>query len=135
MERVALDVERLHLGIADLDALLVGPRVECALNFQAAFGGRSRDPLDHSYPAFGRSAAPCLRDVAEQAVFDLVPLRCARRIVVDMEHEAGLVGEFLQLDLPQPYAAAVRAAAVGADRQLPRCWIPLAPHLVEPAAD
>jgi hypothetical protein len=50
--------------------------------------------------------------VAEQAVLDPVPLRGAGRIVVDVEHEAGGVGELLQLDLPQPYAGAVGAAAV-----------------------
>jgi hypothetical protein len=36
MECIALDVEGLHLGIADLDALLVGRGIERALDFQAA---------------------------------------------------------------------------------------------------
>ena len=76
----------------------------------------------------GAPAAPGLREVAEQAVLDPVPLRCARRIMVDVEHEPGLVGEPLQLDLPQPDACAIRAAAVGCDRQLTRIWIALAPH-------
>jgi hypothetical protein len=40
MECIALDVERLHLGIADFDALFVGRGVERALNFQAGFGRR-----------------------------------------------------------------------------------------------
>ena len=35
MERVALNVERLHLGIADLNALFVSARVRRALDFQA----------------------------------------------------------------------------------------------------
>ena len=35
MERVTLNVERLHLGIADLDALFVSARVQRALDFQA----------------------------------------------------------------------------------------------------
>ena len=32
MERVAADIEGIHLGIADLDALLVGPLVENAFD-------------------------------------------------------------------------------------------------------
>ena len=30
---------------------------------------------------------------------DLVPLRCARRIVVDADHEPGLIGQLLHQDL------------------------------------
>src|SRR5271166_4399638 len=135
MERVTLNVERLHLGIADLDALLVSARVQRALDFQAGLGCRRCDQLDDSQAIRERPAAPGLRDVAEQAVLDPVPLRCARRIMVDVEHEPGLVGEPLQLDLPQPDACAIRAAAVGCDRQLTRIRIALAPHAVQPLPD
>ena len=135
MERVTLNVERLHLGVADLDALFVSARVQRALDFQAGLGCRRRDQLDDSHAIRERPAAPGLRDVAEQAVLDPVPLRCARRIMVDVEHEPGLVGEPLQLDLPQPDACAIRAAAVGCDRQLTRIRIALAPHAVQPLPD
>jgi hypothetical protein len=40
MEWVAIDVEVLHLGIADLNARLVGPRVERTLDLQASVGRR-----------------------------------------------------------------------------------------------
>jgi hypothetical protein len=42
MECVALDVERLHLGIADFDTLFVGGGVERAFGLQAGLGGRRR---------------------------------------------------------------------------------------------
>ena len=76
MERVAANVERLHLGIADLDALFVGPLVERAFDFQAGLGRRRGDQLDHGGAACERRGAPVLRDVAEQPVLDPVPL-CA----------------------------------------------------------
>jgi hypothetical protein len=76
MERVALDVEGLHLGIADFDALFVGRGVERALDFQAGFGRRRSNQLDDRHAIDEWSPAPGLRDVAEQAVLDLVPL-CA----------------------------------------------------------
>ena len=39
MERVAADVEVFHLSLGDLEAFLVDPRVECALNFEPGLGG------------------------------------------------------------------------------------------------
>jgi len=46
MECVALDVERLHLGIADFDTLFVGGGVERAFDLQAGLGGRRGNQLD-----------------------------------------------------------------------------------------
>ena len=88
MECIALDVERPHLGIADLDALLVGFGIERACDFQTRLCRGRRDQLDDGHAIRERPAAPCLGDVAEQAVLDLVPLRRAWRIVMDVEHEA-----------------------------------------------
>ena len=117
MEFITLDVERLHLGIGDFDALLVGRGIERTPDFQAGFGRRRSNQLDYGHAIDERSPAPSLRDVAEQAVLDLIPLRRARRIVMDVEHEPRLVGELLQLDLPQPDTRSIRAAAIGRDRQ------------------
>jgi len=38
MERIAADVEAFHLGLGDLDAFLVDPCVERALNFEPGLG-------------------------------------------------------------------------------------------------
>jgi hypothetical protein len=76
MEFIALDVERFHLGIADFDALFVGRGIERALDFQAGFGRCRSNQFDHGHAIDERSSAPRLRDVAEQAVLDPVPL-CA----------------------------------------------------------
>ena len=48
MECVATDVETFHLGFGDLDAFLVDPRVECALDFEPGLGARRRDELEIS---------------------------------------------------------------------------------------
>ena len=112
MELIAGDVEAFHLGFADLDALLIAARVECALDGQTGFGRRRADQLDHGKAIRERPATPVLRDVAEQPMLDFVPLRRARRIVADVDHESRLVGQFLQLDLPEPHPRAIRAAAI-----------------------
>ncbi len=76
MECIAANVETFHLGLGDLDAFLVDPRVEGALNFEPCLGACRRDEFDDGSVVCERPAAPVLRDAAEQAVLDLVPL-CA----------------------------------------------------------
>jgi hypothetical protein len=103
MECVALDVER-------------------AFDLQAGLGGRRGNQLDHGHAIDEGAPAPGLRDVAEQAMLDLIPLRGARRIMMDMEPEAGLVGEFCNSTFhsrtrvpfePPPSAVIVSSRAFG----------------------
>ena len=101
MELIGGDVEALHRGIADFDAFLIAARVERAFDLEPGGSGGRADQFDHGKTIGERSAAPVLRDVAEQAVLDAVPLRCAWRIVVDVDRKPGLVGELLQFELPQ----------------------------------
>jgi hypothetical protein len=73
----------------------------------AGLGGGRPDQFDHGEAIDERATAPVLRDVTEQPVLDLVPLGCAGWIVADVDHEAGLLGELLQLDRgerPAPWA-------------------------------
>src|SRR5258708_38687395 len=135
MEWIAADVEAFHYGFADLNPLLVAARVERALDLQTGLGRRRPDQFDHGEAIGKWPAAPVLRDVAEQPVLDLVPLRCSRRIVVDADHEAGLVGQLLQFELPEAHPRAIRAAAVRSDRQFPCIGIALSSHAFDPAAD
>ena len=76
MEGVATDVEVLHFGVGDLDALLIGPLIERTRDLEPGFGRRRGDQLDHCSAADEWLGAPVLGDVAEQPVLDLVPL-CA----------------------------------------------------------
>jgi hypothetical protein len=69
-------------------------RVELAdARDQAGLGCGRADQFEDDLTRDQRFAAPILGDVAKQAMFDLVPLRCAGRIVMNMECQAGLVGE------------------------------------------
>src|SRR5580700_5648806 len=135
MELITGDVEAFHCGFADFDALLVAARVERAFDLQTGRGGRGPDQFDDGNASCQRPAAPVLRDVAEQPVLDLVPFRCAGRIVVDADHEPGFVGQFLQFELPEAHTGTIRAAAVCSDRQFPCIGIALSSHAFEPAAD
>src|SRR6202040_660985 len=59
----------------------------------------------------------------------------AWRIVADLDRHLQLVGELLQLDLPQASAHIVGAAAVRRDRQLTHIGIALASDPRDPGAD
>ena len=55
--------------------------------------------------------------------------------MTDRDRKSRLVGERLQLDLPEPCAIAVRAAAVGGDRQGRGVGEALAAEVLPPASD
>ena len=61
MERIAFDVEALHLGLADPDACLVGAFVDRTFDNEAGLGVRCADPLDNGHAAVQRSPTPVLR--------------------------------------------------------------------------
>ena len=107
MEVVALEVDRGEFGVGDLDLLGVVVLVEAGVDLQALARRRRGDRVDDDLVADERSSAPVLGDVAEQPVFDFVPLAGAGREVADADLKAGLVGELLQLELPQARAVAV----------------------------
>ena len=95
MEWVALDVESLHLGIGDFDALFVGCSVERAFDFQAGFGGRRSDQLDDGQAIGQGPRTPVLRDVAEPAMFDLVPL-CAAETCEERSNDPRIIWKLIE---------------------------------------
>ena len=55
--------------------------------------------------------------------------------MTDLKLELGLIGELLQLDLPQPWPVAVGPATVGGDRQPRGRGIAFLSEVLPPAAD
>ena len=80
-----------------------------------------------------RPSPPVLRDVTEHPVLDLVPLARARREVADRNPQPQLVGQALQLQLPQAAATAVGATPVARHQQPPGPRIGRLPHFPPPA--
>ena len=76
MERIADDVEAFHLGLADLDPLFIGARVERTLDLQPGLGRCRPDQFDDGEAIGQRPATPVLGNRTEQPVLDLIPL-CA----------------------------------------------------------
>jgi hypothetical protein len=121
-----------HLPVADLDAGGIGAGVQLRADPQPGAGGGGCDGLHDDLMAGQRPAAPVHRDVGEQPVLDLVPLRRPWREVVDTDLQPGLHG---QLSLPRAGAVAVGTARVRRDQQAPGCGVVAAPGRPPPAAD
>src|SRR5579859_5532566 len=98
-------------------------------------GRGRRDELDDDLVADEGLAPPVLADRAEQAVLDLVPLARPGREVADGDLETRLVGQLLELELPQPDPVAVAPAGVGGDEQARRIGIQFLAHGLPPAPD
>ncbi|RPK84534.1 hypothetical protein EES46_24045 [Streptomyces sp. ADI98-10] len=82
-----------------------------------------------------RATAPVHRDVGEEPVLDLVPLRRARRQVADRDDQPGFRGQAGEVEFPGPGAIAVGPARIGSDQQ-PGSLRVVGPALaVPPAAD
>ena len=100
MPVVGLDVDRLELLRRDLLAGGVAALVEASADNETTAIRRVRDQVDDRLVASQRAAAPVDRDEREQAVLDLVPLARAGREVADANGDSELVGEALELVLP-----------------------------------
>src|SRR5450631_13377 len=135
MEPVAFDVHGGQFPVGDLDPLLVAARIEARVDLQPGTGRRRSDQVDDHLQALQRLAAPVQAHVAEHAMLDFVPLRRSRREMADADRQPDLVGELLQLDLPQTSTAGVAPAAVGSDRQRAGVRVALAPEVLPPRTD
>jgi hypothetical protein len=84
-EGVGLNVESSHLGVGDLDALIIGIFVEMTGDGEPGISGSAGDQLDNDQVADQRLAAPVLGDERKQ------PMLSSR------------AGEFHPRALPEPY--------------------------------
>src|SRR5271156_5816292 len=135
MEVMAMEIEGVHLGVGNFDALRIGVDVEFAAYGQAGVGVGGSDQLDDGLVAEQRPAAPVLSDEREETMFDLVPFAGSGRQMADGDLDVEFIGQGLEFELPQAYARAIAAAAVCGDHQLPGLGIALTPHDLPPTAD
>ena len=135
MEGVGLEGNRLELlgGHANSFGILGG--IEAAGDLEAALGCGGCDQFDNDFVTGEWLPSPVLGDEREQTVFDLVPLAGPGREVANRNIESCLIGQLLQLQLPQPDARPIAASAIGGNEQPRRFWITLDSHGEPPLAD
>lgn len=137
MEVVADDPKlgKLLVGDRDLLALRIQGGIEGSVDHKPRAVARVGDEIDDDLQAHQRPATPVLRDEGEETMLDLIPLACARRQMTNADPETVLVGETLQLALPQPYPRAVGPSAIGDDKQLLGLRVAIRAHEVPPGAE
>src|SRR5262249_48540188 len=113
----SLQPNGLHLARTHLDANRILPSIESRLDTQPrGRAGTANEADDHLAGQQGL-ATPVRGDVAKHAVLDLVPFARARRQMADRYPQPRLIGEPLQLYLPEPRTGTVAAATICRDEQ------------------
>ena len=102
MKLVGFEVNALHLFIAYCTPGWVFAPIQSTGDFESLRRGCPSDEIDDCFVIPQRFAAPIRRDKGKQPVLDLVPFAGARRKVTYRNAQCGMIGEFLQLQLPQP---------------------------------
>ena len=90
----------LHLGVRWHHACRVRALVELGLDPKPRSRSRIADQVNNRLKGPQRLASPILREVAKQAVLDLVPLARARQKMADVQAHTRLVSKLLQAMLP-----------------------------------
>src|SRR5437879_6442929 len=135
MKHMGMQREVAHFGAGDHTARRVPSLVQLRLHPQAGRGARVADQIDHGLKGAERTASPVFRDVAEEAMLDLVPLAGARWEVRDVDDQTQVVGEALHFLLPGARPIPVAAARIGRDEQVRCLRIRRAAHHHPPLAD
>src|SRR5436853_625812 len=117
MEGMWVQRQTSHLRVGHHDARRIATLVQLRLDPQTGRGPRVANQGHDGFKGAERTPAPVLRDVAEQAVFDLVPFARARREVRDVDAEAEVIRDTLETLLPRPGAIRIAAARVGGDQE------------------
>src|SRR5947209_315641 len=112
MKLAALDSYGSQFLVRDFNPRGIGAAIEVGADAQTGFGRGVGNQVDDHGPTHQGAPTPVPGNVAEHALFDLVPLAGAGREVTDAYPQAGAVGKPLQGHLPQARTTAVTAATV-----------------------
>ena len=132
MNRITLHLQISALRVWDFSARGVAPRIERRTNLQPSACRGAAEQVDDDFVADQRFAPPILRDVGEHPVLDLSPYTGARWQMTNRDTPPQLIGQPLQLALPQPCTRTVAASAIGNHQQVARLWVSTRTHLAPP---
>src|SRR5882724_12001819 len=91
------------------------------------------DQIDDDGPADQRTPTPILRDMAEHAVINLVPLARPGWKMADRDLQAQSIRQLLETPFPETVAGAIASASVRRDQQSRRAVVNPAAHFPPPA--
>ena len=130
---VADEVEEAHFCVGDFDSLVVGVWDQLGGNDEARLRGGGTDEIESLGDIGERLAGPVSADLAEQTMFDGIPLGSAGRVVADGDSEPqGNADGVLKRFFPGAGTRAVAASAIRQDEQFSGRRITLAAFLQPP---
>ena len=132
MEGRSCNAEFIHFIISDFDPSRIFARIERGFDREASGCSDASNELDDRLMIGQGSAAPVLRNMAEEAVFDLVPLGGPWREVGNADGNASAVGKALQFEFPHSRARCIAAPSVGGDEQLLGLGVGALAHTLPP---
>ena len=135
MKLVPLEGQFSKLFVRHLEPRFVGILVQLGANVEPCFGGRAADQIDHDLAADQGASAPVVGDVAEHPMFDRVPLAGSGWKVTDLDLNAELIGQLLQLAFPQADPIPVGAATIRRNQHAAGLGIAWMTHFFPPAPD
>src|SRR4051812_6157564 len=135
MKLVPLEGQFSKLFVRHLEPSFVGILVQLGANVEPCFGGRAADQIDHDLAANQGASAPVVGDVAEHPMFDRVPLAGSGWKVTDLDLNAELIGQLLQLAFPQADPIPVGAATIRRNQHAAGIGIVWMTHFFPPAPD
>lgn len=108
------DVEQAHLFVGHLFAGLIEFSLQGCIDFQSCASLGGANILERHLITVQRHTLPVLADLAEQAMFDGIPLRCAGRIMANGDGEPMTIAQLLlQIGLPYRGTRVIHSAGVG----------------------
>jgi hypothetical protein len=117
VEGVRLDGECRHFFIQYLAPSGIAIGIKLTLQGESSLGRGDRDYLQDHGVALQRLATPILTDTGEEAMLDLVPFAGAWWQVAHRDGQSRLIGQPLQIPLPQAHPRTVAPTSIGTDEQ------------------
>ena len=128
-------IDRSELLGRDANTSGIVSGIEFRLNAQARSRRRMSDQLDQDGVTHQRFSAPIERELAKQAVFNLVPFAGPGREMADVDRHSQFVRQGLQRHFPQATPAAVTPPAIGGNQQFACLRIQQLAQAVPPSAN
>src|SRR5713101_749261 len=125
-------MDRVELLFGDPDACLIGARIEFGLHAQPGRRRRVGNQLDNHCVTGQRLPPPVGRNLAEQAMLNLVPFTGARWKMAHPDDHSQFIGQLLQRHFPESAPTAIAATAISSDQQFLRLRIQGLPQLLPP---
>src|SRR5712692_8751069 len=107
MKLIRVKIESLHFLLGDFATGWIFAAIQAARHFQSFGGRRLGNEMDDRFVVTQWLATPIRRDEGKEAVLDLVPLAGPGRKMTDRNGQACVIGEVLQLQLPQAQPPAI----------------------------